>query len=343
MPMRAVLNQEPGTVESSTFTELLYLALLVPFFAASIMKYFYITVAAASVASAHTIFVQLQSNGVTNPVSYGIRDPSYDGPITDVTSNDLACNGGPNPTTPSSKIIDVTAGATVNAIWRHTLTSGSNDVMDSSHLGPTMAYLKKVGDATTDVGYGSGWFKIQEDGYTNGVWGTTKVINNGGIHAINIPSCLADGQYLLRAEMIALHAASSSQGAQLYMECAQINISGGTAKVSPTTYSIPGIYKQNDPGILINIYSMTPSSTYTIPGPGVFTCAAGSGGGTPTTTKAATTTTLVTSTKASTTGPAPTCTVAQWAQCGGSGFSGCTACASPYTCKAQNDYYSQCS
>lgn len=27
------------------------------------------------------------------------------------------------------------------------------------------------------------------------------------------------------------------------MECAQINISGGTAKVSPTTYSIPGIYK----------------------------------------------------------------------------------------------------
>lgn len=26
------------------------------------------------------------------------------------------------------------------------------------------------------------------------------------------------------------------------MECAQINISGGTATVSPTTYSIPGIY-----------------------------------------------------------------------------------------------------
>jgi hypothetical protein len=26
------------------------------------------------------------------------------------------------------------------------------------------------------------------------------------------------------------------------MECAQINVSGGTATVSPTTYSIPGIY-----------------------------------------------------------------------------------------------------
>ena len=27
-----------------------------------------------------------------------------------------------------------------------------------------MAYLKKVDDAVTDVGYGSGWFKIQEAG-----------------------------------------------------------------------------------------------------------------------------------------------------------------------------------
>ncbi|GAW24399.1 hypothetical protein ANO14919_139830 [Xylariales sp. No.14919] len=123
------------------------------------MKYSSIVSAATaiSVASAHTIFVQLESNSVTNPVSYGIRTPSYDGPITDVSTNDLACNGGPNPTTPSSKIIDVKAGSTVNAIWRHTLTSGSNDVMDPSHLGPTLAYLKKVGDATKDVGYGGGW------------------------------------------------------------------------------------------------------------------------------------------------------------------------------------------
>ncbi|KAI0401472.1 glycosyl hydrolase family 61-domain-containing protein [Xylaria palmicola] len=302
------------------------------------------TAAIIGAVSAHTIFVQLDASGVTNPVSYGIRTPSYDGPITDVSSNDLACNGGPNPTTPSGKVIEVKAGSTVNAIWRHTLTSGANDVMDASHVGPTMAYLKKVGDATKDVGYGSGWFKIQEDGYNNGAWGTSKVINNAGIHAIKIPDCLADGQYLLRAEMIALHGASSARGAQLYMECAQINISGGSAKVSPATYSIPGIYKQNDPGLLINVYQLTSSSTYTIPGPGLFTCTAGSGGGqaTTTTTKAATTTTLVTSTKTSSAGSAPTCTVAQWAQCGGSAFTGCTTCASPYTCKKQNDYYSQC-
>lgn len=99
--------------------------------------------AAAFVASAHTIFVQLEAGGTTYPVSYAIRDPSYDGPITDVTSDYLACNGGTNPTTPSDKIISVTAGSTVQAVWRHTLTSGPDDVMDASHKGPTLAYLRK--------------------------------------------------------------------------------------------------------------------------------------------------------------------------------------------------------
>ncbi|KAI0023999.1 carbohydrate-binding module family 1 protein [Xylariomycetidae sp. FL0641] len=322
------------------------------------MKYHSVAaaVAGASVASAHTIFVQLEAGGTTYDVSYGIRTPTYDGPISDVTSNSLACNGDPNPTTPSDKIIDVTAGSTVNAIWRHTLDSGPDDVMDASHLGPTMAYLKKVSDATTDVGYGDGWFKINEVGYSDGNWATTAVIENDGIQPIAIPACLEDGQYLLRAEMIALHAASSEQGAQLYMECAQINISGGTATASPATYSIPGIYSADDPGLLVNIYSMSPSDTYEIPGPDPFTCGAGSGSGSGTTAPAATSTTLATSTtkaagtttasttsSAAATTTAASCEVAQWAQCGGTGFTGCTTCASGYTCNAQNEYYSQCS
>ncbi|KAK3941372.1 endoglucanase II [Diplogelasinospora grovesii] len=315
--------------------------------------------ATASVVSAHTIFVQLDSGGTTYPVSYGIRTPSYDGPIQDVTSDDLACNGGPNPTTPSGNIITVNAGSTVQAIWRHTLTSGADDVMDASHKGPTLAYLKKVDNALTDTGIGSGWFKIQEAGYSNGVWATSTVITNGGFQYIDIPACIPNGQYLLRAEMIALHAASSSGGAQLYMECAQINIVGGSASTSsPTTYSIPGIYKATDPGILINIYSMTNSSTYTVPGPPKFTCGGSNPAAPSSSTKvaAASSTTLVTSTTTTTSSAAVAsssttaasggsgggCAAAQYAQCGGTGFTGCTTCASPYTCKASNQYYSQC-
>ena len=57
-------------------------------------------------------------------------------PITDVTSNDIACNGGPNPTTPSSAIINVAAGSTAQLTWRHTLTSDSSDVVGPHALKP---------------------------------------------------------------------------------------------------------------------------------------------------------------------------------------------------------------
>jgi endo-1,4-beta-xylanase len=60
------------------------------------------------------------------------------------------------------------------------------------------------------------------------------------------------------------------------------------------------------------------------------------------TTKPATTTTT---TKASTTTsatPTSTAVAAHWGQCGGIGWTGPTVCASPYTCKYSNDWYSQC-
>lgn len=133
-----------------------------------------------SVAYSHSIFVQLESAGTTYPVSYAIRDPSYDGPINDVTSNDIVCNGGPNPTTPSSNIINVKAGDTIHAIWRHTLTSDASDVIDASHKGPVMAYMKKVTDATTDTGIGGGWFKVSQAGLdvATQTWAVTDLVSN---------------------------------------------------------------------------------------------------------------------------------------------------------------------
>jgi cellulase len=133
--------------------------------------------AAASSATAHTIFVSLNGGAVGD----GVRVPSYDGvsspshilsqagteqlltvsqPITDVTSNDIVCNGGPNPTAKTNTVITVQAGSQATLTWRHTLTSGPSDVIDSSHKGPVMAYMKKVSDAKTDSGVGGGWFKV---------------------------------------------------------------------------------------------------------------------------------------------------------------------------------------
>lgn len=174
----------------------------------------------ASLASAHTIFTSLQVGSTNHGQGNGVRIPSYNGPIEDATSNSMACNGPPNPTSPTSTIITVQAGQDVTAIWRYMLsTTGTapNDIMDSTHKGPTLAYLKKVNNAASDSGVGGGWFKIQEDGLNNGVWGTEKVINGQGRHTIRIPECIAPGQYLLRAEMIALHGAGQYPGAQFYV------------------------------------------------------------------------------------------------------------------------------
>lgn len=54
------------------------------------------------------------------------------------------------------------------------------------------------------------------------------------------------------------------------MECAQINVQGGSASKTPSTVSFPGAYSANDKGILYNLYNG--QKTYTPPGPAVFKC-----------------------------------------------------------------------
>lgn len=90
--------------------------------------------------------------------------------------------------------------------------------------------------------------------------------------SVTIPRCLQDGEYLLRAEHIGLHSAGSAGGAQFYISCAQITVTGGSGTYSPKSLvSFPGAYKATDPGIMINIYYPVPTS-YTPPGPAAETC-----------------------------------------------------------------------
>jgi len=232
----------------------------------------------AMTVSAHTIFQEAYVNGVDQGHLNGIRYPSYDGPITDVTSNDLICNGGINPlVTPlSTTIINVPAGGSFTAEWHHTLAgadpSDSQDPIDPSHKGPVITYLAKVPSALQTTVTGLQWFKIYQDGYiaSSATWGVDRMIANKGKVTFTIPSCIEPGNYFLRHEVIALHAASSYPGAQFYVECAQINVTGG-GSASPATVSFPGAYKSTDPGITIDIYYPTVTN-YTVPGPAVFTC-----------------------------------------------------------------------
>ncbi|KZT41821.1 hypothetical protein SISSUDRAFT_1126182 [Sistotremastrum suecicum HHB10207 ss-3] len=336
------------------------------------MKFALSLVALASPAFAHTIFTTLWVNGVSQGALNGVRYPSYDGPVTDVTSNSIICNGDPNPLiTPFSKtVIDVPAGATIQHEWHHTLTSqfGSDnaDPIDPGHLGPVIVYLAKVPDATQTSVTGLGWFKIAEWGLENGVWGVTQLWNLKGKFPAVIPSCIPSGNYFLRAEIIALHPASTYPGAQFYMECAQINVVGG-GSVSPPTVSFPGAYHGSDPGITIDIY-YPPVTNYTVPGPAVFTCPGSGGSSTSSSSSSTTSTTTSSSTKSTTTSTTSTtstttssttkstsstttstttssasgATQTKYGQCGGQGYTGPTVCASGSTCKSSSPYYSQC-
>ncbi|KAK0201880.1 glycosyl hydrolase family 61-domain-containing protein [Desarmillaria ectypa] len=298
-------------------------------------------------ASAHAIFQDLYVKGVDQGHVVGIRVPDYNGPIMDVTSNDIICNGGINPYHQpiSTTVIPVAAGSQVTAEWHHTLAganpSDSADPIDASHKGPVIAYLAKVPSATQSTVTGLQWFKIYQDGYSNGVWAVDTLRANEGKVTFTIPSCIAAGQYLLRVEIIALHGASSYPGAQFYMECAQLQITGG-GSTSPATVSLPGAYKGSDPGITINIYQ--PLSGYAIPGPSVFSCSGNNTAPAPSSAPAASTTSKATSTttSAATTTPTSGTTVAQYGQCGGLTYTGSTTCASPYKCTKVDDYYSQC-
>ncbi|KAG8823585.1 hypothetical protein FRC19_003497, partial [Serendipita sp. 401] len=286
----------------------------------------------------------------------GIRYPTYDGPIYDVSTNDIICNGGLNPlVTPyDTTIIPVPAGATVTAEFHHTLTSaGTSDAEDpiaKGHNGPIMVYLAKVDSALQTSVTGLKWFKIYEDGLgSDGRWAVERMIDAKGKVDFKIPTCIPNGDYFMRVELIALHGAGSSKGAQFYMECAQIRISGG-GSASPPTVSFPGAYGQSDPGILINIY-YPPVTNYQIPGPRPFTC-----GSTPpassssrvssstpsssSSSRSSPVSSPSSSSRASSTtssgGGAPL-----YGQCGGQGWTGPTTCAQG-TCKVSNQWYSQC-
>ncbi|SPN98399.1 related to endoglucanase IV [Cephalotrichum gorgonifer] len=227
---------------------------------------FALALASASAVSAHSMFQQLWVAGVDQADSC-VRMPKSNSPVTSVSSNDIVCNASPSP---SAGICAANAGDTVS-VEMHAQPgdrSCANEAIGGNHYGPVIVYLSAVSDATSATGSDS-WFKIGEFGYdaSTKTWGTDVLNENCGKFDVKLPSNLPAGDYLLRAEAIALHAAGQSGGAQFYMSCYQLHIAGGSGSV-PAGVKFPGAYSASDPGILINIYTGDLSS-YQIPGPAV--------------------------------------------------------------------------
>jgi hypothetical protein len=63
--------------------------------------------------------------------------------------------------------------------------------------------------------------------------------------------------------------AMQANKAQFYISCSQIKITGGGSGTPGPLVSLPGAYKSNDPGILVNLGAIQPTA-YTTPGPPVW-------------------------------------------------------------------------
>ncbi|KAG4218069.1 hypothetical protein PC116_g33451, partial [Phytophthora cactorum] len=151
----------------------------------------------------------------------------------------------------------------------------NSEAIGGNHFGPVNVYLSQVPDSSSADG-STPWYKIFADSWSakgavgdGDNWGTNDLNACCGKMDIPIPADTPDGDYLLRAEVIALHTASSAGGAQFYVSCYQLSVSGGQTKAAalPAGVKLPGALKSSDPGIQVNIHAKL--SNYVNPGPAV--------------------------------------------------------------------------
>ncbi|OCH85776.1 hypothetical protein OBBRIDRAFT_821398 [Obba rivulosa] len=233
------------------------------------MKSYFVAlaVAFAPFVAAHYTLPDLIANGTTFADWQFVRETANhysNGPVTDVTDEAIRCYELDYSATPGeTSIATVTAGSTVGI-------KGNGAFY---HPGYFSAYLSQASPAanSAEAGTASTWFKIWED---------PPVLENGALVfpsqsideiTFTIPKNVPSGQYLLRAEQIALHVASTYGGAQFYIGCAQLNVVDGGSGTPGPTVAFPGAYTGYEPGILINIYDLPSNFTsYQSPGPAVW-------------------------------------------------------------------------
>lgn len=190
-------------------------------------------------AAAHYVFNQLSTGGTKHAVYKYIRENSNGNyPVTDLSSPDLRCNVGANGA--RTETVSVRAG---DSFTFHLDTP-------VYHQGPVSLYMSKAPGSVSDYDGSGGWFKIHDWGPSISGSGASWVLS--GSYTFNIPSCLADGEYLLRIQSLGIHNPWPAGIPQFYISCAQVRVSGG-GSASPSGVSIPGAFKESDSGYTANV------------------------------------------------------------------------------------------
>ncbi|KAK7214705.1 hypothetical protein V2G26_002708 [Clonostachys chloroleuca] len=233
------------------------------------MKAFAAILSSLALVHAHYSFQYTIYDGKESERFEYIREIEFpwDFPDMDVTGPNMTCNRMSEIpfTKQDTKTLDVVAGSAIE------LRTPSSII----HQGPLLFYMAKVpdgGKVEEFDGKGNVWFKIFQD---------EPSIVDERIRwpnfeqkqvSVKIPECIPDGEYLLRLEHIGLHDAFHELGAQFFISCVHLNVTGGSGSFEPASLlSFPGSYDPTDPGLLIHIFYPVPTN-YTAPGGPVLQC-----------------------------------------------------------------------
>ncbi|RYP77189.1 hypothetical protein DL771_001238 [Monosporascus sp. 5C6A] len=224
---------------------------------------------AAPRALAHWNYNQLIVDGAIagSPWEYIRRPNNSDHPLTDVGSANMRCNSGASSgITLNTSTLTVTAGSEVGF--------GIDETF--GHPGPQQAYLSRApaGVKARDYDGSGGWARVYAAGtLANSSWaepeGLSWAVRRKHSFLFTLPPETSPGEYLLRAEGLALHAAHKLGEAQFYVSCAQLRVTGnGTGTLGPLV-NFPGAYTPTTPGVLIPDF-WTYIKNYTSPGPALW-------------------------------------------------------------------------
>lgn len=219
--------------------------------------------ASVGITHAHWTYDQIIVNGevIGDPWQYVRQHKNANNFLSDVISTDMRCNiGGLSGSNTST--YPVVAGDVLGFTIKDTF----------GHPGPQQVYISKSpGDVKVYDGSGE-WSKIYtlSDCQTQGCGAGDGIVKWATYRAqtfnFKLPAETPAREYLLRAEGLAIHAAQKALGAQFYVACAQIKVSGNGTQLPGPTIQFPGTYTANSTGILLpQIWSKIVN--YTSPGP----------------------------------------------------------------------------
>ncbi|KAJ1914921.1 hypothetical protein H4219_004576 [Mycoemilia scoparia] len=246
--------------------------------------------ALATLTAAHTHIRQVVLNGKQYEPAQCIRPygKRYSYPVLNIDGPEMKCGyaGGEPGTTMTCPATAL--GSQMSLRWNSELDIKNQNVIAENHLGSCLVYMAPL----ASNGLGDVWFKIFEEGYNNKTkeWCNQKLRRERGYLNFTLPSNIPPGDYLVRGEIITLqsarerHSVNPKLGVQLYINCAQIRLSGegrgesDAKKLLPPGVAFPGAYKDTDPGMLIDLKKSNPDD-YQIPGPKIDTTIFGRPGG----------------------------------------------------------------